>query len=100
MPKKSLNKSDIIEEIALIFEIPKSRSEKIVNALFTEMIENLKAGKRIEFRGFGSFAAKEYEGYVGRNPDTGEETIVPAKRRLRFRMSDVLFAELNKDLDG
>ena len=100
MPKKSLNKSDIIEEIALIFEIPKSRAEKIVNALFTEMIENLKAGKRIEFRGFGSFAAKEYEGYIGRNPDTGEETIVPAKRRLRFRMSDVLFAELNKDLDG
>ena len=100
MPKKTLNKSDIIEEIAIIFEIPKSRAEKIVNALFTEMVENLKAGKRIEFRGFGSFAAKEYEGYVGRNPDTGEETIVPAKRRLRFRMSDVLFAELNKDLDG
>jgi len=100
MPKKTLNKSDIIEEIAIIFEIPKSRAEKIVNALFTEMVENLKAGKRIEFRGFGSFAAKEYEGYIGRNPDTGEETIVPAKRRLRFRMSDVLFAELNKDLDG
>ena len=57
-------------------------------------------GKRIEFRGFGSFAAKEYEGYIGRNPDTGEETVVPAKRRLRFRMSDVLFTELNKDLDG
>ena len=100
MPKKTLNKSDIIEEIAIIFELPKSRAEKIVNALFGEMIQNLKDGKRIEFRGFGSFAAKEYEGYVGRNPDTGEETIVPAKRRLRFRMSDVLFSELNKDLDG
>ena len=100
MPKKTLNKSDLIEEIATIFEIPKSRSEKIVNALFSEMIQNLKEGKRIEFRGFGSFAAKEYEGYIGRNPDTGEETVVPAKRRLRFRMSDVLFAELNKDLDG
>jgi integration host factor subunit beta len=100
MPKRTLNKSDIIEEIATVFDIPKSRAEKIVNALFTEMIQNLKEGKRIEFRGFGSFAAKEYEGYVGRNPDTGEETIVPAKRRLRFRMSDVLFSELNKDLDG
>ena len=100
MPKKTLNKSDIIEEISIIFGLPKSRAEKIVNALFIEIIQNLKEGKRIEFRGFGSFAAKEYEGYVGRNPDTGEETIVPAKRRLRFRMSDVLFAELNKDLDG
>ncbi len=100
MPKKTLNKSDIIEEIALIFELPKSRAEKIVNKLFEEMIESLKNGQRIEFRGFGSFAAKEYDGYVGRNPDTGEETIVPAKRRLRFKMSEVLFAELNKNLDG
>ncbi len=100
MSKKTLNKSDIIEEIALIFELPKSRAEKIVNKLFAEMIQSLKDGQRIEFRGFGSFAAKEYDGYVGRNPDTGEETIVPAKRRLRFKMSEVLFAELNKNLDG
>ena len=100
MSKKTLNKSDIIEEMALTFGIPKSRSERIVNSIFTEMIQSLKEGDRIEFRGFGSFVAKEYEGYVGRNPDTGEETIVPAKRRIRFRMSEVLFAELNKDLDG
>ena len=90
---------DFALEVPVFLE-SKSRSEKIVNALFNEMIQNLKEGKRIEFRGFGSFAAKEYEGYIGRNPDTGEETAVPAKRRLRFRMSDVLFAELNKDLDG
>ena len=81
MPKKTLNKSDIIEEI-VHFEPPKSRSEKIVNALFNEMIQNLKEGKRIEFRGFGSFAAKEYEGYVGRNPDTGEETVKFAKSNI------------------
>ena len=37
MPKKTLNKSDIIEEIATIFELPKSRAEKIVNALFNEI---------------------------------------------------------------
>jgi len=100
MPNKIINKSDIIEEIALLFNIPKTRAARIVNAIFDEMVDSLQKGQRIEFRGFGSLTAKEYDGYIGRNPESGEETIVPAKRRIRFRMSEVLFAELNKDLDG
>ena len=100
MAQKSLNKSDIIEEIALQYGIPRTRAEEIVNGMFTTIVESLKDGRRAEFRGFGAFAAKEYEAYMGRNPHTGEETLVPAKRRIRFKMSEVLFNKLNKDLDG
>ena len=100
MAKNTINKSDIIEEIALQHGIPKSRAEVIVNEIFQEIIQSLHSGQRAEFRGFGSFAAKEYEGYTGRNPHTGKETQVPSKRRIRFKMSEVLFAKLNQDLNG
>lgn len=100
MSQKSINKSDIIEELALQYGIPRVRAEVIVNGIFSTLIDALDEGKRAEFRGFGSFAAKEYEAYIGRNPHTGEATEVPAKRRIRFKMSEVLFSQLNKDLDG
>ena len=100
MPKNTINKSDIIEDIAIQHGIPKSRAEIIVNEMFQEIIQALHTGQRAEFRGFGSFTAKEYEGYVGRNPHTGEVTTVPSKRRIRFKMSEVLFAMLNQDLSG
>ena len=100
MSKKALNKSDIIEEISMLYGIPKTRAEKIVNGIFDEMTRALKEGRRIEFRGFGSFVPKQYDGYEGRNPDSGKKTDVPAKTRIRFRMSELLFTELNQDLDG
>ena len=44
------------------------------------MSNALLSGDRIEIRGFGSFEVREYDGYTGRNPKTGEEkTVLPKK---------------------
>ena len=95
-----MNKSDIIEELAGLHSLPKKQAEVIVQAIFQEMKQALSRSERVEFRGFGTFVVREYEGYVGRNPKTGEQAMVPSKKRVRFRMSEVLFSRMNKQFES
>ena len=94
-----MNKSDIVTELAEEYGLPKKQAEQIVKAIFEEMQNSLKNSERIEFRGFGTFTAREYEGYKGRNPQTGEMVSVQPKRRVRFRMSEVLFSKMNRQFE-
>jgi integration host factor subunit beta len=58
----------------------------VVNALFENMSDALVQLERIEIRGFGSFKVKEYSGYKGRNPKTGELIKVDGKRLPFFKV--------------
>ena len=51
-----------------------------VNLFFNSIIDTIKTGERVELRGFGTFTPKDYEGYTGRNPKTGEQVVVKPKR--------------------
>ncbi len=69
--------------------------ELLVNAIFETIAAGLARGDRIEIRGFGSFAVKEYAPRIGRNPRTGEAVQVPAKRRLNFKIGKELRRRIN-----
>jgi len=56
-----------------------------VNLFFDSIKESLTIGDRVEIRGFGSFHMREYEGYTGRNPMTGERVEVQPKKLPTFR---------------
>ena len=81
----SMNKSDLIEALAKQAELPVRKSEEIVDTLFATMSRALVNGDRVEIRGFGSFVVKQYEGYTGRNPKTGEKIVVTEKRLPFFK---------------
>ena len=55
--------------------------------VFNTMSEALIAGDRIEVRGFGSFVVKNYEGYTGRNPKTGENIEITPRKVVTFKPS-------------
>ena len=95
----SLTKSKLIDIIAERADVSRKRAEKVVNTVFASMSESLVEGRRIEMRGFGSFTVKEYPAYVGRNPRTGEQVPVPAKRAIKFKVGKDL-ASLVKDTEG
>ena len=78
-----MNKSELIDILAEQAKITRKRAEAVVNLIFDSMTDTLVKGERIEIRGFGSFTAKDYESYTGRNPRTGE-TIQVAPKRLPF----------------
>jgi integration host factor subunit beta len=55
----------------------------------------LEIGDRIEIRGFGSYAVRGYKAYTGRNPKTGEITIVKPKKLPFFKVGKELKAMSN-----
>jgi integration host factor subunit beta len=91
-----MNKSDLIAALARETDLPLRKSEEIVNLVFDTMSQALIDGDRIEIRGFGSFMVKEYKGYTGRNPKTGEKITVEAKRLPFFKTGK----DLREKTDG
>ena len=86
-----MTKSGLIERVAeLTPHISKKDTEVVVNTIFDSMTEALKQGERIEIRGFGSFQVKVREAREGRNPKTGEEVQIPAKRTPFFKVGKEL----------
>ncbi len=85
-----MNKSELIEQLAIQKDISNKRAEEIVNLVFTSMTEALTAGDRIEIRGLGSFVIKVYESYTGRNPKTGQLITVKPKKLPFFKVGKEL----------
>lgn len=85
-----MNKSELIEQLAIKKDISTKRAEEIVNLVFSSMTEALTAGDRIEIRGLGSFVVKDYGTYTGRNPKTGEPITVEPKKLPFFKVGKEL----------
>ena len=71
--------------------------EKVVNAIFDEMVEALRRGDRVELRGFGAFSAKLREARQGRNPRTGAAVAVAKKAVPFFKTGKEMRARLNRE---
>ncbi len=80
-----MNKTDLIERLKVENGLTKNKAEAIVDIFFGQMGDALSEGDRVEIRGFCSFFVKEYRGYTGRNPKTGETTRVLPKRLPFFK---------------
>jgi len=80
-------KVDLVNAIAHKTGLTKNETEAVVNALFESMIDSLKAGKRIEIRGFGSFNIRHKNVRQARNPRTGEKVMVESKNVPSFKIS-------------
>ena len=85
-----MNKSQLIEVLAKSQNLALKKAEEVVNTVFGDMEEALGRGERVEIRGFGSFKIKEYDGYRGRNPKTGEIINVAEKKLPFFKVGKEL----------
>lgn len=80
-----MNKSELIKSLAEENALPMEEAATVVNTFFDSIRRALLAGQRVEIRGLGSFKIKEYKGYSGRNPKTGEGVSVASKKLPFFR---------------
>ena len=85
-----MNKSELIEQLAIRKDISNKRAEEIVNLIFNSMTDAMVDGERIEIRGLGSFVIKDYGTYTGRNPKTGEQIVVNPKKLPFFKVGKEL----------
>jgi len=85
-----MNKSQLIEALAKAENLPVKKAEEVVNTFFGDMEEALVKGERVEIRGLGNFKVKNYDGYTGRNPKTGEMINVAPKKLPFFKVGKEL----------
>ena len=85
-----MTKADLIDEVSRLAELTRKDSEVIVETIFDSVVRSLRAGDKIEIRGFGSFRTRQRNPRVGRNPKTGERVEVPAKKIPYFKPSKEL----------
>ena len=90
-----MNKKDLIEEVAAKAGIPATHASTIVNHLFHSVAEALYAGERVVISDFGTFTVSNRKAFKGRNPRTGEEIDVPARKLPVFRAGKALKLALN-----
>jgi len=84
--ENEMTRSDLVGKFAIEKNITNSVAEKIVLEIFDSMSGALISGDRIEIRGFGSFENRDYDERNGRNPLSGLEVIVAAKKRPFFKV--------------
>ncbi len=85
-----MNKSELIETLAVNNGISYKRAEEVINTIFDSLTNAMLSGERIEIRGFGSFVIKEYKAYMGRNPKTGDAIAVKPKKLPFFKVGKEL----------
>lgn len=91
-----MNKSELIATLAEDSNISMDEAALVVNTFIDSIKDALASGDRVEIRGFGSFKMKDYGGYTGRNPKSGELVEVQPKRLPFFRTGKELKEFLNE----
>ncbi|BBA70610.1 integration host factor subunit alpha [Geobacter sulfurreducens] len=91
-----MTKADIIEQIAEKTGFTKKESVELVELVFETMKDTLESGENLKISGFGNFNVKQKSDRRGRNPQTGEEITIEARRILTFKPSVILKNAINK----
>ena len=95
-----MTKAELVDEVARVVQLTKKQAETIVNIVFDSIVDSLRAGQKIELRGFGSFRLRSRKSRTGRNPKTGEKVEVPSKKIPYFKPGKELKELINKALAG
>ena len=91
----ALTKHDIIQQVYNELEFPRSQSVEIVESLLEIIKSTLESGEDVLISGFGKFCVKDKKERKGRNPATGEDAILPARRVVTFKYSGTLRDKVN-----
>ena len=79
-----MTKADIIERIYEKVGLSKEESSRIVELVLEALKETLEKGEKVKISGFGNFVVRAKRSRRGRNPQTGEEIKIKAKRVPKF----------------
>lgn len=85
-----MNKTDLINQVADRANLSKADGKKAVDAVFAAISDALKEDDKVTLVGFGSWAVSDRKERMGRNPQTGKEIKIAAKKVVKFKPSSEL----------
>ena len=80
-----MNKADLIDQISKMTSATKADTERLLDAFVDTVSKNIKKKDGVKLVGFGTFVVSNRKARVGRNPHTGEEIQIPARKVPVFR---------------
>jgi len=80
-----MNKAQLIDAMAAGAGLTKVDAKKALDAFVAATTDALKGGDRVALIGFGSFSVSERGQRTGRNPQTGKEITIPAKKVVKVK---------------
>jgi integration host factor subunit alpha len=90
-----MTKADIIEAVYEQIGFSKKEAAEVVELVFDTMKDTLADGEKIKISGFGNFVVRPKRARTGRNPQTGAQITISARKVLTFKPSQVLKDALN-----
>ncbi|GAA5169087.1 MULTISPECIES: HU family DNA-binding protein [Halomonadaceae] len=90
-----MNKSELIEAIAVSADIPKAAASRALDAMIDTVSDTLKKGDSVALVGFGTFTVKERAARTGRNPQTGQPINIEAAKVPSFKAGKALKDSVN-----
>lgn len=86
----TLTKADMVDHLVANLGFTRQQGRMVVDSFFDEISENLIEGRDVKLSGFGNFVLKDKKSRPGRNPKTGQEVMVSARRVVTFKAGQKL----------
>lgn len=93
----TMTKGDIVERIYDKVGFSKKEANDVVESIFEIIKLRLGQGQKVKISGFGNFVVNQKRPRKGRNPQTGDEITISARRVLTFKASQVLKKSMNPE---
>jgi DNA-binding protein HU-beta len=91
-----MNKAELVDAIASSAKLSKADAGRALDATVESIHKALKKGDRIGLVGFGSFSVAKRAARIGRNPQTGKEIKIAAKKVVKFKAGTDLSGSVNR----
>jgi integration host factor subunit alpha len=91
----TLTKAQMVESVQNQIGLPRNRSSEIVETLLEIIKSTLESGEDVLVSGFGKFSVNEKKARRGRNPSTGEDMMLEARKVVTFKCSGKLRDKIN-----
>ena len=88
--KKTWTRNDIIESISENVGLSLSDSSYLIEEIFEFILSELEKGENIKISSFGTFSLRHKKQRIGRNPKTGVEVPINARKVVTFSSSNIL----------
>ncbi len=96
----ALTKADLVETLVEETELNKRDAKELVDLFFEEVKTALESGRAVKLSGFGNFDLRDKKQRPGRNPKTGEEIPITARRVVTFKPGQKLKAKVEDYSDS
>lgn len=80
-----MTKTDLVDQVVQKAGLTKKDAQRCVDAVFESITQSLANGEKVQLVGFGTFDVRQRAARTGRNPQSGQEITIPAKRVPAFK---------------